>query len=184
MGLVYLLKNLMMYHTLKIDEQNFIDTFFGIGETDQYTNRVVDVSNNLKVIRKNLNHTQTSLAKALDIGFRSYVRYEAGERDAPVSVLIKIAYLGNISLEQLLKTGIKPNDIAPLKKLCKDSKPVKIESVRGRPVSPKLTSAEPNKIEPKMNVIPAEPQKEPPTIIIPELPNIDNGFFIRIINKI
>ena len=42
-------KNLMMYHTLKIDEQNFIDTFFGIGETDQYTNRVVDVSNNLKV---------------------------------------------------------------------------------------------------------------------------------------
>ena len=54
------------------------------------------------------------------------------------------------------------------------SKPVKMEPVRGRPVSPKLTSAEPNKIEPKMNVIPAEPQKEPPTIIIPELPNITN----------
>ena len=54
------------------------------------------------------------------------------------------------------------------------SKPVKMEPVRGRPVSPKLTSAEPNKIEPKMNVIPAVPQKEPPTIIIPELPNITN----------
>lgn len=54
------------------------------------------------------------------------------------------------------------------------SKPVKMEPVRGRPVSPKLTSAEPNKIEPKMNVIPATPQKEPPTIIIPELPNITN----------
>ena len=54
------------------------------------------------------------------------------------------------------------------------SKPVKIEPVRGRPVSPKLASAEPNKIEPKMNVIPAVPQKEPPTIIIPELPNITN----------
>ena len=54
------------------------------------------------------------------------------------------------------------------------SKPVKMEPVRGRPVSPKLTSAEPNKIEPKMNVIPAPPQKEPPTIIIPELPNITN----------
>lgn len=54
------------------------------------------------------------------------------------------------------------------------SKPVKMEPVRGRPVSPKLTSAEPNKIEPKMNVIPAAPQKEPPTIIIPELPNITN----------
>ena len=54
------------------------------------------------------------------------------------------------------------------------SKPVKIESVRSRPVSPKLASAEPSKIEPKMNVIPAVPQKEPPTIIIPELPNITN----------
>ena len=54
------------------------------------------------------------------------------------------------------------------------SKPVKMEPVRGRPVSPKLTSAETNKIEPKMNVIPATPQKEPPTIIIPELPNITN----------
>ena len=57
------------------------------------------------------------------------------------------------------------------------SKPVKIESVRSRPVPPKLASAEPNKIEPKMNVIPANPlapQKEPPTILIPELPNITN----------
>ena len=54
------------------------------------------------------------------------------------------------------------------------SKPLKMEPLRGRPFSPKLTSAEPNKIEPKMNVIPAEPQKEPPTIIIPELPNITN----------
>ena len=42
-------KNLMMYHTLKLDERNFVDTFFGIGETDQHTNRVVDVSNNIRV---------------------------------------------------------------------------------------------------------------------------------------
>ena len=57
------------------------------------------------------------------------------------------------------------------------SKPVKIEPARSRPVPPELTSAEANKIEPKMNVIPAnppEPQKEPPTIVIPELPNITN----------
>jgi hypothetical protein len=45
------------------------------------------------------------------------VRYEAGERDAPVSVLVKIARLGNISLEQLLTTAIEPNDISPLEKI-------------------------------------------------------------------
>ena len=45
------------------------------------------------------------------------MRYEAGERDAPVSVLIKIARLGNISLEQLLTTAIEPNDIAPIEKI-------------------------------------------------------------------
>ena len=45
------------------------------------------------------------------------MRYEAGERDAPVSVLVKIARLGNISLEQLLTTAIEPNDIAPLEKI-------------------------------------------------------------------
>ena len=56
------------------------------------------------------------------------------------------------------------------------SKPVKIDPVRSQPVSPKPTSAKPTKIEPKMNVIPAGelPKKDPPKIIIPELPTITN----------
>ena len=56
------------------------------------------------------------------------------------------------------------------------SKPVKIDPVRSQPVSPKLTSVEPTKIEPKMNVIPAGevPKKDPPKIIIPELPTMTN----------
>jgi len=69
------------------------------------------LSNNLKVIRKNLNCTQTSLAKILEIGFRSYARYEAGERDAPVAVLVKIARLANISLDRLLTTKVLPEDL-------------------------------------------------------------------------
>ena len=39
----------MMYHTLKINEQNFVDTFFGLGETNQHTNRAVDIANNTRV---------------------------------------------------------------------------------------------------------------------------------------
>ena len=45
--------NLIMYHTLKIDEQNFVDTFFGIGEADQHTHRVVDIANDLAVVGAN-----------------------------------------------------------------------------------------------------------------------------------
>ena len=41
----------------------------------------------------------------IDVGFRTYVRYEVGEGDAPVNVLIKMTKLGNISLDQLLTTA-------------------------------------------------------------------------------
>ena len=46
-------KNLMMYHTLKVNDQNFVDTFFGLGETDQHTDRVVDITNDSRVTGKN-----------------------------------------------------------------------------------------------------------------------------------
>ncbi len=40
-----------------------------------------------------------ALSEALEIGFRTYVRYEAGERNAPV--MVKLAKLGNVSLDRL-----------------------------------------------------------------------------------
>ena len=46
-------KNLMMYHTLKINNQNYLDSFFGIGQTDQHTNRVVDIANDISVVGLN-----------------------------------------------------------------------------------------------------------------------------------
>lgn len=69
------------------------------------------LSENLKTIRKSLNCTQMAIARVLDIGFRTYVRYEAGERDAPVAVLVKFARLGNISLDRLLTTKLDPSDL-------------------------------------------------------------------------
>ena len=87
------------------------------------------LAKNLKVIRKELGCTQSVKSKILKVGFRTFVRYEAGERDAPVSVLVKIAHLGNISLEKLLTTSIETNDIAPLEKISRESKPVQIESI-------------------------------------------------------
>jgi transcriptional regulator with XRE-family HTH domain len=86
------------------------------------------LAKNLKTIRKELGCTQSVMSEILKVGFRTFVRYEAGERDAPVSVLVKIARLGNISLEQLLTTAIEPNDIAPLEKINK-GETVQIQSI-------------------------------------------------------
>lgn len=69
------------------------------------------LSGNLKTIRKDLNCTQMALSKVLEIEFRTYVRYEAGERDAPVSALVKLARLGNVSLDRLLTTKVFPEDL-------------------------------------------------------------------------
>ena len=62
------------------------------------------LAQNLKIIRKNQPHANSS--RQIDVGFRTYVRNEVGERDAPVNVLIKMARLGNISLDQLLTTAL------------------------------------------------------------------------------
>ena len=79
------------------------------------------LAKNVRLIRKELRCTQSAMAEILKIGFRTYVRYEAGERDAPVSVLIKLAHLGNISLEQLLTQVISNHDISPASKICFES---------------------------------------------------------------
>jgi len=78
------------------------------------------LAKNLKMIRKELGCTQSVMSGILEVGFRTLVRYEAGERDAPVAVLVKIARLGNISLEQLLTSEIDKNDIVPLQRINKD----------------------------------------------------------------
>ena len=69
------------------------------------------LAQNLKAVRKNLNCTQRAISEVLDIGFRTYVRYEAGERDAPVALLIKLARLVNLSLDRLLTTPLTLEDL-------------------------------------------------------------------------
>lgn len=81
------------------------------------------MAKNLRMIRKELRCTQAMMSDILKVGFRTYVRYEAGERDAPVSVLVKIARLGNLSLEQLLTKEIPKSLISPVKTLTKASTP-------------------------------------------------------------
>lgn len=72
------------------------------------------LAQNIRTIRKELKCTQSAMADILKVGFRTYVRYEAGERDAPVSTLVKLARLGNLSLEQLLTQKIRGEHICPI----------------------------------------------------------------------
>ena len=96
------------------------------------------LSENLKIIRKKLNCTQMALSEVLEIGFRTYVRYEAGERDAPISVLVKLARLGNISLDQFLTTKILFEDLKTPNKDKFPTSKTPLEVISGRPEDGRL----------------------------------------------
>jgi transcriptional regulator with XRE-family HTH domain len=68
------------------------------------------ISENLKVVRKHLDLTQLEFSKILEIGFRTYVRYEIGERETPIPVLVKISKLNKISLDELILSPLVIND--------------------------------------------------------------------------
>jgi len=51
------------------------------------------------------------MAKVLGVGFRTYVRYEGGERNAPPSTLIQMAKLGSVSLDRLITTNLTDKEL-------------------------------------------------------------------------
>lgn len=87
------------------------------------------LAQNLKTIRKELGCTQSVMASILKVGFRTYVRYEAGERDAPVAVLVKISKLGNLSLENLLTMEVDGIDVAPVKTIPTNTNAPEVKSI-------------------------------------------------------
>lgn len=90
------------------------------------------LAKNLKIIRKELRCTQSVMSNILKVGFRTYVRYEAGERDAPVAVLVKMAKLGNISLEQLLTTEVARHHLSPVQTIPQGGRPQEAKAVNFR----------------------------------------------------
>lgn len=59
------------------------------------------VSDKLRELRKLKKWTQGEAAKEFGIPLRTYCRYEAGERETPFSVAIRIAETYQISLDYL-----------------------------------------------------------------------------------
>lgn len=100
------------------------------------------LAQNMKTIRRELRCTQSTMSDILKVGFRTYVRYEAGERDAPVAVLVKMARLGNMSLENLLTQKIDQLSILPMDTETLNLAPPEVKSVNfqsGSIVFKKLT---------------------------------------------
>ncbi len=53
-------------------------------------------------LRKEKNLTQEDAAKEMDVKYRSYRRYEAGEREPDASTLVQMADFYGITLDYLL----------------------------------------------------------------------------------
>jgi len=53
------------------------------------------INERMQQIREHLGLSQEKMAKSLDIGTRTYSRYEGGERDIPTSVIGKLAQMGS-----------------------------------------------------------------------------------------
>ncbi len=89
------------------------------------------LSDNMKAIRNHLNCTQTAFAQVLEIGFRTYVRYESGERDVPAAILVKISRLGNVSLDRLLITRLDKVELEQPDTLTPPDKPKTLRVIGG-----------------------------------------------------
>lgn len=62
----------------------------------------------LRNMREDLDMTQAEIGKKLCISQRTYAHYEAGTRDIPIEILIKLADLYNVNLDYLVnRTNIK-----------------------------------------------------------------------------
>lgn len=71
----------------------------------------IQLAENLRKLRDDYNYTQTQIAEKLNISRQAYSNYETGKRIPDIDMLIRIADIYQITLEQLLiqncsKTGI------------------------------------------------------------------------------
>ena len=71
----------------------------------------IQLANNLRYLRKKHGLTQKALSKMLNISRQAYSNYETGKRIPDIDMLIRIADIYEVTLEQLLtqtctKTGI------------------------------------------------------------------------------
>lgn len=62
----------------------------------------------IRNLREDSDLTQTEISKKLNISQRTYSHYENGTREIPISILIEIANIHNVSIDYLLERTDNP----------------------------------------------------------------------------
>lgn len=71
----------------------------------------------IKELREDNNMSQKELAKMLDISEKTLYRYECGTHEPPISTLLKISKIFNVSLNYIVGLdSLSINDVDNLKK--------------------------------------------------------------------
>ena len=68
------------------------------------------LNENLVALRKKNHFTQVAVAKAVEVDLRAYKRYEYGERYPQLPVLVALANLYEISIDELVGHEIGKNE--------------------------------------------------------------------------
>ena len=90
-------------------------TIFAIGGVSVSN---IQLAANLRRLRNDHNYTQTQLGKKLNISRQAYSNYETGKRIPDLDMLIRIADIYHVSLEQLItqtctKSGVINENSGP-----------------------------------------------------------------------
>ena len=62
----------------------------------------------IRNLREDSDLTQTEISKKLNISQHTYSHYENGTREIPISILIEIANIHNVSIDYLLERTNNP----------------------------------------------------------------------------
>ncbi len=62
----------------------------------------------LKKYRERYGYTQQDIADHLEVGKTTYAQYELGNRRIPVDMLVRVAALYNVSMDEMLGNSVQP----------------------------------------------------------------------------
>lgn len=63
----------------------------------------------LKKYRERYGYTQQYVADHLGVGKSTYTQYEIGSRRIPVDMLVRVAALYNVSMDEILGNSVRPD---------------------------------------------------------------------------
>ncbi len=73
-----------------------------------------DIGTRIKNLRENMDLKQTQIASLLHISQQNYSRYENGQREMPISILVGLAELFDVSVDYLVGVSMTKKDLSAI----------------------------------------------------------------------